>query len=160
MKYAHFITSCLYTWEANKELDQGIVSNGMLIRPLHGLLYAIADRHSTVTSFASCRGVNQPHLARWRINEELSFGHLVTITALANTIVSLPALSNEQRQYWSHLLTQHCVMLNDQVNGLINPRVEALARRWSDRLVEIREAVQSLLLDRLRRLDQNGKYLV
>ena len=50
-----------------------------------------------------------------------------------------------------------CVMLNDQVKGLINPRVEALARRWSDRLVEIREAVQSLLLDRFRRLDQNGK---
>ena len=47
-------------------------------------------------------------------------------------------------------------MLNDQVVGLINPRVESLARRWSDRLVEIREAVQSLLLERLRRLDQNG----
>ena len=52
----------------------------------------------------------------------------------------------------------HCVMLNDQVPGLINPRVESLARRWSDRLTEIREAVQSLLLDRLRRVDQNGKF--
>jgi hypothetical protein len=32
-----------------------------------------------------------------------------------------------------------------------------LARRWSDRILEIREAVQSLLLDHMRRLEENGR---
>ena len=105
----------------------------------------------------SNKGVTDAQLARWRISEELSFGHLLAITSLSNTIVSLPALTNEERQNWSHLMTLHCVMLGDKIE-MIAPRIESLARRWSDRLAEVREAAQSLLLDRLRRIDQNGLF--
>ena len=44
LKYAHFIVSCLYTWEADPQLDAGIESNGMLLRPAYGCLYGHLDR--------------------------------------------------------------------------------------------------------------------
>ena len=53
LKYAHFIVSCLYTWEADPQLDAGIESNGMLLRPAYGCLYGHLDRlHSLGPIFA------------------------------------------------------------------------------------------------------------
>ena len=49
-------------------------------------------------------------------------------------------------------------MLPDYVTDLIPPRIETLARHWSDKLLEVREAAQSLLLDLLRRIEQQGTF--
>ena len=43
------------------------------------------------------------------------------------------------------------------MEGFCPPRIESLAFRWSDRILEIREASQTLLLDQMRRLGPEGR---
>ena len=45
----------------------------------------------------------------------------------------------------------------DRIGDFKQPRIESLARRWSDRILEIREAAQTILLDQMRRLGDEGR---
>ena len=60
---------------------------------------------------------------------------------------------------WSLVATMHCVMLHEKLaqTNYQEPLVEALALRWQDRCIEIRDAAQALLLAELSRIGVEGR---
>ena len=150
--------SCLHSWTLEGALDQSLEKSEILFKPSNPLLYGYERKQCYSLALGS--NSESSSSQRWKINEEMSLNHLLSITSLSNTIVSFPELDSEKRQIWSHLMTLHCVMLPDYVTDLIPPRIETLARHWSDKLLEVREAAQSLLLDLLRRIEQQGTFFI
>ena len=155
LNICNYVMSCLHSWTLEGTLDHSLEKSEILFKPLNPLLFGYERKQCYTLALSS--NSESSSSQRWKINEEMSLNHLLSITSLSNTIVSFPELDSEKRQIWSHLMTLHCVMLPDYVTDLIPPRIETLARHWSDKLLEVREAAQSLLLDLLRRIEQQGK---
>lgn len=67
--------------------------------------------------------------------------------------------AHQIKQGWSLLAALHCVLLPDLVKTgeFKRPLFDALAWRWQDRCLEIRQAAQALLLAELRRIGSKGR---
>lgn len=67
--------------------------------------------------------------------------------------------AHQIKQGWSLLAALHCVLLPDLVKtgDFKRPLFDALAWRWQDRCLEIRQAAQALLLAELRRIGMKGR---
>ena len=156
LEYCFYLLSCMHSWGLDQNLDTNLEQNGILKSPSGPLLFGFERKNSDILACSS--NCEKSDLSdRWRINDEITFTHQLTITSISNAIVSFPELDSEKRQIWSHMMTLHCIMLPDLVESFLPPRIEVLARKWSDKILEIREAAQSLLLDLLRRIEQSGR---
>ena len=155
LAFGRILIMLLHAWGLQPSLDEMLVSLISFARPKKSLIFGVCRQSSCVFFFPEMPDNLNEH---WNVSKDLTNLHLMSLGSLCNSLMNLPEeILGEGRQCWSGLVTLHCALLSDLLDDFTPPALETLAIRWSDRVQEIRETGQSLLLDQLRRHDEKTR---
>nr|CTP81986.1 BMA-RBC-2 [Brugia malayi] len=183
--------SLLYAWNLDADLDEICLKKLRLVKPSVPLSFGVESRQGHLVVYMPTGKLNNgtsfdnfASVVRWTTGSSLTTAHLLSVIALANTLMSLHGASFAKRdilmrnsslrssgteshendlqlkQGWSLIAALHCCLLPDLIkpkNIYCPPRIELLAKRWQDRCLEVRMAAQALLTRELTRLSVNGR---
>uniref|UniRef100_A0A0R3RAY5 DUF3535 domain-containing protein n=1 Tax=Brugia timori TaxID=42155 RepID=A0A0R3RAY5_9BILA len=181
----------LYAWNLDADLDEICLKKLRLVKPSVPLSFGVESRQGHLVVYMPTGKLNNgtsfdnfASVVRWTTGSSLTTAHLLSVIALANTLMSLHGASFAKRdilmrnsslrssgteshendlqlkQGWSLIAALHCCLLPDLIkpkNIYCPPRIELLAKRWQDRCLEVRMAAQALLTRELTRLSVNGR---
>ena len=155
LAFGRILIMLLHAWGLQPSLDKMLISLISFARPKKSLIYGICRQRSCVFFFPEMPDNLNEH---WNVSKDLTNLHLMSLGSLCSSLMNLPEeILGDGRQCWSGLVTLHCALLSDLLDDFTPPALETLAIRWSDRVQEIRETGQSLLLDQLRRHDEKTR---
>ncbi|CAG5090462.1 Oidioi.mRNA.OKI2018_I69.PAR.g12611.t1.cds [Oikopleura dioica] len=155
LAFGRILIMTLHAWGLQPSLDELLVTMISFARPKKSLIFGVRRQSCCVFFFPEEPDNFNEH---WNISKDLTNLHLMSIGSLCNSLMNLSEeFLGDGRQCWSGLVTLHCALLSDLLEKYTPPALETLAIRWSDRVQEIRETGQSLLLDQLRRNDEKTR---
>ncbi|VDM11954.1 unnamed protein product [Wuchereria bancrofti] len=190
---AKLCMSLLYAWNLDADLDEICLKKLRLVKPSIPLSFGVESRRGHLVVYMPTGKLNNgtsfdnfASVVRWTTGSSLTTAHLLSVIALANTLMSLHGASFDiakrdilmrnsslrssgteshendlqLKQGWSLIAALHCCLLPDLIkpkNVYCPPRIELLAKRWQDRCLEVRMAAQALLTRELSRLSVNGR---